>query len=421
MELSEIEVSAKQWGVGHGGFHTQTLEVQHRSAGERGKFHVIYDCGSKNRKDWLKQAIDNFTATVDEGDEVVALYISHYDFDHVSGLRHLMERLQARGLRVGTVVAPLLTDLARVVLSIGNRASPRWYRDFLENPRAVLSDMGVGNIVELDGGEGPPDAPLDPPTDETDPAQNAGASATVDAAGRVSVKRGGIEVWEFVPIPVGPPLESDKQKKFWIELPKALGVTGSRSQLTREVLRETAVFEAARVNKAVKATLGHKWANLLSLCLYSGPTGSINLGAIEPDFLCEQELPRSDMARTRATDLGPVSWLGTGDATLNTSEYIGYLKTRLGPYRTTRIRAVGAPHHGSEGNASAELWDSFPVRTVATLHALGLYGHPSEKVVDEIWDSGHLPLHVGLPTQSVSFHLSATGSPIVGWSFLEFP
>lgn len=69
--------------VGQGGF-----------AGERiGDFVVVYDCGSLSSTSMVEDYIDQASLYVDHVD---LLFISHFDNDHVNGLRYLLSQVQVK-------------------------------------------------------------------------------------------------------------------------------------------------------------------------------------------------------------------------------------------------------------------------------------------------------------------------------------
>ena len=69
--------------VGHGGFFTEELCEATEC------YNVVYDCGTRNGTILLKREINK---AFNRKQSVDLLFISHFDRDHVSGLKELARR-----------------------------------------------------------------------------------------------------------------------------------------------------------------------------------------------------------------------------------------------------------------------------------------------------------------------------------------
>ena len=80
--MKKVQVQRIFYPVGHGAFYVETF---HDCEGEF--FTFVYDCGSSN-KNLIKNCIED---AVKKGDfiNIKALFISHFDEDHVNGLEYL--------------------------------------------------------------------------------------------------------------------------------------------------------------------------------------------------------------------------------------------------------------------------------------------------------------------------------------------
>ena len=121
-----MRISMTQHSVGQGGFftgvikHSDHIDVSYNndnivarrntceSQKDDDKFKFVYDCGSKKYKD-LKKEIDR---TFEKDDYIDMLFVSHFDEDHVNGIKHLLKRCH-----VETVVLPYLSDYEKIVLT----------------------------------------------------------------------------------------------------------------------------------------------------------------------------------------------------------------------------------------------------------------------------------------------------------------
>lgn len=128
-----IRAVLKQHPVGHGGFHTQQFYLTGQTVPS---VTVIYDCGATRAaqaEDAVRSFIDSF------GDEVKrldAIYLSHYDFDHVSGLEMLGARCRHAGITVTHVIAPYLTFEQKLAKLVTQRQSSKSFYELVMDPHA---------------------------------------------------------------------------------------------------------------------------------------------------------------------------------------------------------------------------------------------------------------------------------------------
>lgn len=112
-----VEAHARQWGARHGGFHTHELYAS-TDDGMSGVFRFIYDCGSRNAPQNLKPTIRQYVSGVPRGSQINLLVVSHFDLDHVSGLKELADQLNQRQISVRRIVVPFLTPLEKIALIV---------------------------------------------------------------------------------------------------------------------------------------------------------------------------------------------------------------------------------------------------------------------------------------------------------------
>ena len=73
--------------VGQGGFSIEKIDG----------FVVVYDCGSVSSPNAVEQSIDKIQQDTDHVD---VLFISHFDKDHVNGIKHLDRRCKIKNIIV---------------------------------------------------------------------------------------------------------------------------------------------------------------------------------------------------------------------------------------------------------------------------------------------------------------------------------
>ena len=93
-----LHITRRQFPVGQGCFHAGSVSIQEAS----NTLHYVYDCGSTNQR-YLRRHVNWYrehTSSID------ALFVSHFDSDHVSGLDQLLG-----ATNVKTVYIPYVNDL----------------------------------------------------------------------------------------------------------------------------------------------------------------------------------------------------------------------------------------------------------------------------------------------------------------------
>lgn len=99
--------------VGQGGFYTEQFFIEEAPFKDSKLFNVVYDCGSISIENVSREIRKKFP----KNSLIDALFISHFDWDHINGLSKLKERR----IRVRYLILPLLTNTQKILayLSIG--------------------------------------------------------------------------------------------------------------------------------------------------------------------------------------------------------------------------------------------------------------------------------------------------------------
>jgi hypothetical protein len=149
------------------------------NANGRDRFSFVYDCGSTNGAGILRQEIARFEdemATAGKT-EIDLLVISHYDADHVNQLPSLLKNLNCR-----IAVLPYLTNLERLKIyystEINDGTQDDDYSSFIRDPASYLSNLGVEQIIFIDGNDadadlGNPIGPNNFPADHNELTMNS--------------------------------------------------------------------------------------------------------------------------------------------------------------------------------------------------------------------------------------------------------
>ena len=85
--------------VGQGAFYLEQFRI-----GDE-KINIIYDCGSSTSFEILRKRI---TENLSSGSSIHAVFISHFDEDHINGLPYLLSNYKVKNLFL-----PLITENER--------------------------------------------------------------------------------------------------------------------------------------------------------------------------------------------------------------------------------------------------------------------------------------------------------------------
>ncbi len=403
--------NVNQWGVGHGGFHSQSIFFQPidrdpkaEAVGHGTIVRVIYDCGSgtgANLQDNLRRGVARMLEDVPRGSRIDLLVISHFDSDHVNGLVHLIAELRTKQIQVKKVWAPVLTRI-EAILGVAvattnglRRGRLREYATLVADPVGRLSELlGDENVVELL----PPDAEPIPLSPSGGGVEDAGDIVLTPAPnGRGIVARSGQSaasevLWEFRPYVIestliqaealsdilggafGRPVDEwtvDEMIEFATHV--------DHKDLRMEFHHAVKTQERPLIPKRSRPSTG---ANLSSICLYSGPASPYDWCRFRGGWLPVMETPE-------AIPIAP-AWLGTGDAALLEKQHVDNMSGILTQSRLDRVGISSAPHHGSEFDSGADLWNVLPGVRVVTIEAKSRtsgpnrHHHPHQGVLDEL-------------------------------------
>jgi len=140
-----IGMSAKFefYNVGQGTFYGGVIKNNHQ------EFVVVYDCGSVTVGAPLTQPIENFRKRFNKID---LLIVSHFDNDHVNGIRDL---ITGPGMSVERIVLPYMSIIQRLAL-LTSQDNNDDYTQFISNPTEYLLNddtFNVGSISYIDKAE----------------------------------------------------------------------------------------------------------------------------------------------------------------------------------------------------------------------------------------------------------------------------
>ena len=402
-----MHVTRIQYPIGQGCFHAGSIHEDGTADDDIHAFHYVYDCGSEHPQA-LGEAIENYKIQTSRVD---ALFVSHLDNDHVSGLDRLLS-----AVKVDTVYVPYVNEVVLVLELIQAELDGALSVSLIEasmEPSNWFRSRGVRRVVGVrespdDGAPGPDggddrEGPEGPRTgSKTDPApgepQIEGAPATgpsievVDSGHRVQIPfRGRSLNWTLVPHVDPAPRET--RDRFEAEIRNILGLSAGQpvtSARLADAMRQRSERERLRECYDEIVPYGaRRMHNRVSMSLYSGPvrfeearewrhrvrygpgwsTGELDELYPELFWSCEA---------------GAVGWIGAGDATLSVKKVRTAWSGTYGPYKNSVVTLL-LPHHGSKHNFHRDLLDfRFLEICAASAGRWSRYRHPSESVRLEV-------------------------------------
>lgn len=408
--MRRLEISRTQWAVGNGFFHSGTV----RSEGE--EFVYVYDCGAlatPRARDALKREVSEFSR---RSDSVGLFFISHFDYDHVSGVKDL-----AGAVTVDRFVIPQLPGGFRLFSAAGptgptpsdvTDVDREFYAGLISDPVAMLQELtggggqGVDVIVVEAGGEAPlaPDS-VDDDLDQTKELSPGDLGAAeigpleLDLSGGMTVLScGGEVVWEFYYY-----VAEAWQRAFnrFVDELTGMRLISEEKDLDNSALVKHLVLHEmpslrSAYDSAVNNGVGSSFTrNITSLMLYSGTPPGVPCRAY-----------RSRISPVERAEIGAwgamPGWLGLGDVDLRAKKRLREVN-RVFSTCKPGVSVLAPSHHGSPLDWDLSLLDGLLDRDYAPIvvfAASGVYKHPGRDVLLEVNEAGGTAVVVGLQETS---------------------
>lgn len=357
--------------VGQGGFYTEQFLIKGKKDETPRILNVVYDCGSISTKILGRE----IKRTLLKDDIIDILFISHFDNDHINGLRQLA------GMKVRYLVLPLLEKSQKITTFLADEFYASKKSEFEETFQISIgqiiyfrqmlarddeqSSNGQENTIYLD---------VDNPTPEI---------RVVDSGTGLSLAKN-IQ-WVYIPFNVcdNSIFENfiNKLSDSCNELYKKLNnyITADNSKELKDILQEKEIKELKKIYKEVSAND----RNQTSLVVYSGPNY-----VDEPQ---DYDFPnhwfiQANSNKERPLGILSVAALYTGDLNLKTKivspkgreeSALNFIEQKINKYKSY-IGLIQLPHHGSKYNFDPSIISTFPL-TANFFYSYGLrniYGHP---------------------------------------------
>ena len=320
---------------GHGAFFTERI-IQEGKA----DFIVVYDCGSFDNYPIEQKLLANeVNEFINAGDKIDILFISHFDSDHVNGIKHLTPYLSSRT----KLVMPFSYEYFYLP-----KNSP--ILEYMSMVMGIADDLSVRSYwvryADIPNSESPSgdNAPLDS-SDISEGFLNSGTRI----GSVLSSDRDRRFKWIYVPFN----LYDDRQyrEKFEAEVKArfikeakdigALDLDKEAIEKLRDIYKSLGPYATKEVKDSTRKANGSKNINYNSLIVLSKAT--------HYNCHCYGHFPYRHLACRHRLFGGYCdgACLYTGDSNLGKPEYVVRLDSVLRRYTELPICLFQLPHHGS--------------------------------------------------------------------------
>ena len=346
--------------VGQGAFYSERHE----------NHNIVYDCGSMNVSKGKKIVSQSFS----KEDVIDILFISHFDYDHVSLIEHLKKSVK----KIRLVVMPLLYDDEKKLLcNIFKALEKDALVTLVENPKEFFGAETYIIRVKSSSEEG---INSKGKTDEKAPSislNNINKDSEISSGTLISIEEH--SDWIFIPFNYE---YKDRSKEFLDNL---------KDDEIKKLKSSEHIFDSEFRNKIktiYKKINGN--INENSMFLYSGPPTKEDLtfqdlywkNHIFNNFPCYLFSYSFSIEKK-------VGCLYTGDGKLNFVD-----KEKIYEKYWDLIGTIQIPHHGSLASFDNKILKNNKFICPISVGKDNPYGHPSIKVISEILSHKSYPIYV---------------------------
>ena len=355
--------------IGQGAFYTERIE----SCGK--VYNIVYDCGSESNANASRILKREISSTFRHGDEITILFISHFDNDHVNGVKELLKHK----VKIRNIVIPLVEendfwffsqeygmeyDRFKAVYEYLCASAPKVYR---VKPQSIENNDNNDDDTPV----------IDLSVDTQKPKEEI-----IDSNTLIFIDRKTID-WCYI---VFNYMMDTRRQKFISNL--------KNEGLTEDVFRngfDEINSNIKKIKQAYKRLCKNDGLNLSSLIVYSG---GYNKGytCISISGYCQECCIISDGIHKNLL-LHNEGCLYLGDTDLNQTGLIDYLRKKLNRLYS-HIVMIQLPHHGAIKNFNAQIIENNNAFYFVSYGIKNNYGHPSLSVITDIRKRGKLVYEV---------------------------
>ena len=348
--------------VGQGAFYREKF------GDEDNTINVVYDCGTLYSK--KVDIEDTIRKEFNENEDIDAVFISHLDRDHFSGIGYLVNYCNVK-----RIYLPLMNERSKILMKIKNKINVKsnyeFIYDFIDDPYTAFGKYGlISDDKEV------PEINFVREGESRDFKNDN--YRYIDSGKKIAELNFG-DVWEYIPY-------NFRQEKRMDELESLIEKKFNKT-LKNDELKE--LFEKNDLDKLIEAYRGVKGSfNTNSMVLFSGiRVDSVQQQISSDDIIgCKKDCILFDLV------LKFSGALYTGDYDMSGGNKWKDLKDKYKDY-WKYIGCIQVPHHGSFYNYNEELssMQSYFVMSASTDNK---FHHPSHKVLVDILSKEHFPFVV---------------------------
>lgn len=325
----------------------------------KNRHNIVYDCGSSTDIEIVKTTIRN---EFDKGETIDALFISHFDDDHINGIPFLLEYCNVRQIFIPYLSKrDLLINQLFGLASYGEKGT---VFNFLHNPYVFLDEHCLDQRPRLF-------QIRDNDFSEND--VNGIDAVSLPSGNDVSQRISNDIVWEYIPFNFR---NRERSKIFFEELKRILSDDlFAMDEINRNNIVDFYKSYKKQIISAMRVVPGD--FNTNSMCLFSGIQNKRSL---------QRALwPHSRMCYYHSAPK-PIGCLYTGDYDASGAQKWVELRKAYSTY-WDYIGCLQVPHHGSKYNYNHE----FALIDAYFIISAGLnnkYRHPHSAVVKDLLLNG---------------------------------
>jgi hypothetical protein len=397
--------------VGQGAFYSERFKD-----GGSEKALVVYDCGTTKKAE--KERLKDEIKMLPEGKDVDILFISHFDKDHVCGIKDLMQ-----GRKIKRVVIPQISGFEWFYLVQDACVSKPWVgyrvnRHLFDTITGLAHSDNVGEVIEVKpinseeyrpGNEKHPNnkRPDEGNVTHERPELEANTNLQKEEVGNIdvipdvkssyinsgdNVYLDNVKVWEYIPFNYTDGRDiNDLKNRINSVLRDELLKAGYYSIDQVPYQEVCAIIEPylPKINNGYKDIFG--CSNASSMCVYSGCTHNTYLHSFEGHFLFAYNIYEDIFVNREGC-------LYTGDSILHNSNKLSFIISKLNK-RNIHIGTLQIPHHGSFRNLDEGALDEMEAKGIkpniffVSYGTKNRYRHPSKALMKMIslrkWHDGN--------------------------------
>lgn len=329
--------------------------------------NVIYDCGN-SRKTKAGQKI--VSQTLSKNDDIDILFISHFDYDHVS----LISTLKKTVRKIKRVILPLLSPETINLLININRAVNNNTLTLIQNPKDFFGDDTIISYTSTDFNDQNTETTIDSLTNEA-----IINGKTILTSSLITYD------WVFIPFNYK---RTERLSCLEDELIKN-GFDLMQLKGNPEYTVDAAIIDRKKIRDIYNKLAGK--INENSMLIYSGPVKSMLYGNY---IACDSR-----------NMLFPLMWrikykhypfvnaksgcIYTGDSNLNNIN-ISSVFSRV----IDKVGIMQIPHHGDIKSYNSTLFKSYKLVCPISYGKNNTYGHPSTAIISDLLANECLPIHI---------------------------